>query len=448
MMKTRILAALTATTMAFTAFSVPSTSAQAAYTENLQISAPESVSVKTGQSQTIKFTFSGLGISGLAFATSGDVDVSWHDAYWTYPGECHIYADVTLNSGSSGKVTLYLRDEDGGYPASFSTKLVAKQTEVWFENFKFPSQISNGKGQHIFGTITSTDKIDSVTAEVYCQGNVVMSAVDYPDSTQQYSLYNSSLDWNLTFGKLGYNTEYTLVYTVQSGGKSFRSSEYSFTVGSIGDVDTSDFERTLYDLAKSQVGKTYVTYVPWKTKTPPAWCGYFSRWVEEQALEKIGYSESEAKQMIGWKYLTGACTADYAYETYDFGNLYDFGSFDITWDSPTVGKTITAQGKNTYSSSTFTPKVGSYVLINTNSSIADGPDHIGIIIQVNDDNSFTVAEGNTGAGSSSTRTVKIYKYEKVTYKSGTETIRSWHRTGCSGSMTLVLGICEPSFLNG
>ena len=89
--------------------------------------------------------------------------------------------------------------------------------------------------------------------------------------------------------------------------------------------------------------------------------------------------------------------------------------------------------KNT-SISSYTPKVGDLAAIDNNGNISTGPDHTGIVIAVNG-NSLTMAEGNTGAGTNATRTVKTYTY----YKGGTY----WYRSGAAG--TVVVGFGNPAY---
>lgn len=99
---------------------------------------------------------------------------------------------------------------------------------VSFSNMYFPSSIDEGNGQHISGTINSTENIDAVQAVVYnSDSNVVLSAKRYPNS-KSYSLYDSDLDWALSFSQL-LPGDYTLTYFVASGSAD-RSYTHNFTV--------------------------------------------------------------------------------------------------------------------------------------------------------------------------------------------------------------------------
>lgn len=99
---------------------------------------------------------------------------------------------------------------------------------VSFSNMYFPSSIDEGNGQHISGTISSTENIDTVQAVVYnSDSNVVLSAKRYPNS-KSYSLYDSDLDWALSFSQL-LPGDYTLTYFVASGSAD-RSYTHNFTV--------------------------------------------------------------------------------------------------------------------------------------------------------------------------------------------------------------------------
>ncbi len=105
---------------------------------------------------------------------------------------------------------------------------VPVEPTVTFSDMSFPSSIDEGNGQHISGTISSTQNIDTIQAVVYnSDSNAVLSAKQYPNS-KSYSLYDSELDWALSFSQL-LPGDYTLTYFVASGSAD-RSYTHNFTV--------------------------------------------------------------------------------------------------------------------------------------------------------------------------------------------------------------------------
>ncbi len=105
---------------------------------------------------------------------------------------------------------------------------VPVEPTVTFSDMYFPSSIDEGNGQHVSGTISSTQNIDTIQAIVYnSDSNAVLSAKQYPNS-KSYSLYDSDLDWALSFSQL-LPGDYTLTYFVASGSAD-RSYTHNFTV--------------------------------------------------------------------------------------------------------------------------------------------------------------------------------------------------------------------------
>lgn len=93
----------------------------------------------------------------------------------------------------------------------------------------FPSAIKEGTGTHINGNITCNGgKISNITATVSdSNGKVKLSASCTPN-TYKYSLYNSDLDYKLSFGKLSAGS-YKLTFTAKAPGTS-KSTSVSFKV--------------------------------------------------------------------------------------------------------------------------------------------------------------------------------------------------------------------------
>lgn len=205
-----------------------STTAEAAYTYDLNIEADYFIQGTAGNTSTFTWTFSGVGISSLAY-TASDCTVSWSNAVWApYPQKCSIDCMVTPDSAEKDAiVTLFLKDEEGGYP--YSKSVCVSTTKITGENLFFPDSLASGKGQHLNGCFTSTKSIDAIQASVVdSSGNSVLSGIVYPDS-KRYDLYDSALDWKLSFGTLS-NGFYSLKFRVWSA---MSTEEYSFdfTVG-------------------------------------------------------------------------------------------------------------------------------------------------------------------------------------------------------------------------
>ncbi len=337
----------------------------------------------------------------------------------------------------------------------------AKPAEITFKGVSFPSSITKGKGQHLAGTISSTQNITKIKAVVdnYTTDKTVMEYTVKPNS-KSYALYDSSLDWSLSFGKLS-EGDYRLTYHVWSGSTT-HSMNMLFSVKAekvsvIDSIETvvpndetanTDWEKALNSVVDTTIGETYKCCNAPKGE---AWCGYYGRYILLNAIKKAyGCSAEEAKQMIPYNSLTGTCTTAYTFANNpSYGNYYSFADWSYYYESWQYGTWITAKGTNSYSSKNFTPKVGSIVLTETNERLSDGPDHIAIIIKVNNDGSFVTAEGNTNGNLSvCDRVVKTYTYVKNTCKTGGQTITSWARKGMKGDLcTAVIGICEPYFLN-
>lgn len=135
-----------------------------------------------------------------------------------------------LSAGSyyiSYHVTSGTKEEYHTIDFTVNSKAPVEPT-ISFGDMYFPSSIDEGNGQHIIGTISSTENIDTVQAVVYnSDSNAVLSAKRYPNS-RSYSLYDSELDWALSFSQLSPG-EYTLTYFVASGSAD-RSYTHNFTV--------------------------------------------------------------------------------------------------------------------------------------------------------------------------------------------------------------------------
>ena len=204
-------------------------------TSGLKMSGTSKVVLPSNNETDVRFYFEGYGIAGLAYGKSNNVDVDFHDAYLVYPGQCHIDCKIRLLSGQEGSVTLYLKDENGGYPMNYTTTVQkAQKDNIVFSGMSFPQKIKKGSGQHIEGTISSNATIKTINAAVVnSSGKTVLNKTVSPNS-KSYSLKNSAIDNALTFGSLG-TGDYKLVYMVNSGNNQ-KTYTHNFTVYQQADI--------------------------------------------------------------------------------------------------------------------------------------------------------------------------------------------------------------------
>lgn len=211
-----------------------SVSASAAYVNDLKINGPDQVTISGDQATEFTYYFSGEGIKSIQQSASDNLSLNMVDIHWdSYPNECYVIYSVRSWDGKGGEVKFWLNDADGNNVKSVTTKVkVAGETdsaaEVKFKDMSFPASITKGKGQHIKGTVTSTEKIDGIQAVVYDSKNKAVMKASVKPGKKTYKLYDSDLDWDLSFGKLGAG-EYTLCYYVASGSTD-TSYKHKFTV--------------------------------------------------------------------------------------------------------------------------------------------------------------------------------------------------------------------------
>lgn len=118
------------------------------------------------------------------------------------------------------------------YKAAVNSSKKTTSTTIAYSSLSFAGTIQQGNGEHIKGKITSTNsKLASVTATVTNSSNkVVMEKTDSSINAYTYNLYNSDLDWAMTFGTLKAG-KYTLVYTAKTKNNTTQTSEkITFTV--------------------------------------------------------------------------------------------------------------------------------------------------------------------------------------------------------------------------
>lgn len=204
------------------------------------------------------------------------------------------------------------------------------------------------------------------------------------------------------------------------------------------------YEKNVPVVAKEHIGNTYRSYL----KKVTNWCGYSARKIACEALMKTGsYTEAEARAAIGWRYLTGAVTAAWAYPSKQIGQSYCFLPWTIDpYYSYAAEQKIAPSGVVNMDSRNFKPRPGDFILTETNEVLSDGPDHVALIISVSDDSSsFTAIEGNTGAGETAdTRTVKYRTYERVAITIDGKIYYTYRRTDCSGILCSVTNVFRPA----
>ena len=202
------------------------------------------------------------------------------------------------------------------------------------------------------------------------------------------------------------------------------------------------YRNNVSDIAKQHIGNTYTAYL----NEEDQWCGYAAREIALEALTAAGFSNKEAKAALGYNYLTGACTAAWAYKNEVCGSIFTFLPWTIDkYYSGTAQRRIQPSGNPDTSAKSFSLQVGDIILTETNERLGDGPDHIALITSVSDDGStFTTVEGNTGSGTAATRKVQYHKYERVTIKIDEQKYETYRRTDTSGILCAVTTILRPA----
>ncbi len=199
------------------------------------------------------------------------------------------------------------------------------------------------------------------------------------------------------------------------------------------------------DIAKQHLGNTYTAYL--KKNDVQQWCGYAAREIALEALTASGFSSTEAQNSIGYRYLTGACTAAWAYQHEDnIGSIFTFLPWSVEeYYSWTAQRRLHPSGTPDTSAESFYPQVGDFIITETNYQLEDGPDHVALITSVSDDGStFVTVEGNTGSEVISARTVKYHTYERVTVNVDGVKYNTYRRTDTSGILCAVTTILRPA----
>lgn len=222
-----------------------------------------------------------------------------------------------------------------------------------------------------------------------------------------------------------YDSKFLIKHYLQYG---ISEGRYANTVryggGSGGSSNSnSSVQTNIYNLAMSSMGTKGTTYQKWAgLSTSDPYCTAYATYIANQAMLNAGYSSSQAFGIVPKMTSTSYLANWYRNK----GRYYSYA----TWYNSSRGIGVS---KNT-SINSYTPKVGDLVIIDNNGNISTGPEHTGLVIAVNG-NAITLAEGNTGAGTNATRTVKQYTYVKgTTY---------WYRSNYSTAK--IVGFCNPAY---
>lgn len=188
-------------------------------------------------------------------------------------------------------------------------------------------------------------------------------------------------------------------------------------------VELSTIQSNIYNLAINSIGNKGTIYQKWAgLSTSDPYCAAYATYICNQAMIQAGYTKSQATGIVP-KHVSTSKMADWYNQR---GRYHSYAS----WYNSNRGVGVY---KNTTISS-YNPQVGDLVVIDNNGKISSGPEHTGIVIAV-ENNSITLAEGNTGAGTNATRRVKKYTY----YKGDTY----WYRSDYKKSV--IVGFCTPKY---
>lgn len=189
---------------------IPALASTSAYkTGTYAVSHSQGVNVRSSASTNGKIV--GAASKGVSFA------VTKVSGSWGYTSSIK-----TTSGAKSGWVCL-------DYCTLKSSAKSNTPVSISFSSISTPS-VTVGSGCHIKGTIKSTgSKLSTITAKVTnASGTVVLSKSVSPKS-YSYTLYDSDLDWGLSFSSLK-KGNYTLKYTAKTASGLSKSYSVSFTV--------------------------------------------------------------------------------------------------------------------------------------------------------------------------------------------------------------------------
>ncbi len=328
---------------------------------------------------------------------------------------------------------------------------IKSDINVTFDGLNLPSKMQMGKSEDIAGTVTSTAAIDSIRAIIKDKDGNIMADRTVKPAENTYDLKGSQLYYELMLGILNPG-KYTLTFIVKSGTATEESApiEFEMTINEsmpTAAVDKDRFQQYVYNYAMATLDNNYEAFndLPAGGWAPgDHWCGYYVCHVLMMGLLDSGIDFDTAYTMIPYYMLGMSKTcADYLERNQgEYGRYYSFA--DWRWEE------TDREGHALHTADDVQLKVGSVALIEVNGIAEDGPDHFGIIVQVNDDGSFVCAEGNirgegdvySGEYAMSSK-VGLVEYERndAPHYGGNP---SW--TCRSNSFFGITGIFEPYFL--
>ena len=260
----------------------------------------------------------------------------------------------------------------------------AKPAEITFKGVSFPSSITKGKGQHLAGTISSTQNITKIKAVVdnYTTDKTVMEYTVKPNS-KSYALYDSSLDWSLSFGKLS-EGDYRLTYHVWSGSTT-HSMNMLFTVKGKTPATTTDNTNTITTVTTTPTNAMSAIMeralkdvgVKMSSKWDEAWCAHYVSYV----LNNYG------NYNIGDQASCGVLSTTIAKK--GKGTVYAFNDTYYNYVKNETTKNLERADRNN-----FTPPPGDIVVFKFDSK--DRASHVGFVYSYNSSTEeMTTIEGNT-----------------------------------------------------
>ncbi len=147
------------------------------------------------------------------------------------------------------------------------------------------------------------------------------------------------------------------------------------------------------------------------------WCGNYVRYILTKAYGNVGLSSSDA---FPYNELPLVPQAACAFQSKGYGGWYCWKN----WQSNAFPQ-YSATATSNYSS--YIPRVGDIVFIDWEGNY--NPDHVGVIVKVNSNNSFVTSEGNTSSDS--------VDYSYVIQRTWTRSSSSAMFSGNGGSVTCI-----------
>lgn len=134
--------------------------------------------------------------------------------------------------GGTGKVATFNRYYNSQVVGIIRPKYATKSISAMKSTISFSASgitTFQGTGQHLSGTITSTDSnLVSIKAAIL-SGSKQLQSKTVAINTNRYSLYNSTLDWGISIGKLA-TGNYTLRYTAKTADGTTSTKDVTVTV--------------------------------------------------------------------------------------------------------------------------------------------------------------------------------------------------------------------------